>query len=108
MCKYYSVRLKSLVSISEKAFLAEDFNGNKDIIPKSQVAGQDYNVTKSEAYWISEWILTKKTLTYGKNWTYFSKSGKNIGRIEIKHHVPKHKEPKQSNEISGLRKSKES
>lgn len=59
-----SVRLKSLVSISDKALKIEDFNGNIDIIPKSQFFGQDYEVLKSNAYWISEWILEQKKITY--------------------------------------------
>lgn len=50
----YSVRLSSLTSISEKAYKAVAFDGSEAIIPKSQVLGQDYDVSKSEAYWISE------------------------------------------------------
>ena len=34
----YSVRLLSLVSISDKAYLATSFNGDEDIIPKSNLA----------------------------------------------------------------------
>lgn len=57
----YSVRLSSLTSISEKAYKAVAFDGSEAIIPKSQVLGQDYDVSKSEAYWISEWIIKIKT-----------------------------------------------
>ena len=60
----YSVRLSSLTSISEKAYKAVAFDGSEAIIPKSQVLGQDYDVSKSEAYWISEWILRQKDLQY--------------------------------------------
>lgn len=60
----YSVRLKSLVSISDKAYLAKAFDGSEAILPKSQVFGQDFAVTKSEAYWISAWILEKKDIQY--------------------------------------------
>lgn len=62
--KVYSVRLKSLTDISDKAYLAEDFNANKAIIPKSQVYESDLSALKSQAYWISAWILEKKSLQY--------------------------------------------
>lgn len=62
--KYFSVRLESLVSISDKAYLANAFDGSSAIIPKSQVLGPDMEVQKCEAYWISAWILEKKTLQY--------------------------------------------
>jgi hypothetical protein len=60
----YSIRLKSLVSISDRAYKATAFDGSEDIIPKSQVFGSDYSVGKSEAYWIAAWVLKKKTLQY--------------------------------------------
>lgn len=53
----YSVRLESLVRISDKAFKATAFDGSSDIIPASQVFGHDYEVMKSDAYWISAWIM---------------------------------------------------
>ena len=62
--KCYSVKLQSLVSISDKCFKATDFNGNTDLIPKYQVFGVDNSSNKSEAYWISEWILEKKKITF--------------------------------------------
>lgn len=90
MTKCYSVRLNSLISISDKCYLAKAFDGSEALIPKSQVYGQDYDVSKSESYWITAWILEKKDIQYStKKWTNFSKSGKNIGQIEFKHHVPK-------------------
>ena len=67
----YSVRLEAMWQISDKAFKARDFNGNVDIIPASCVFGPDYDVQKSEAYWIAAWILDKKTITYSpkkKKW----------------------------------------
>lgn len=90
MIKCYSVSLESIVDISDKCFLAKAFDGSEALIPKSQVYGQDLDVHKSEAYWISAWILEKKELQYSrKKWTNFSKAGKNIGRIEFAHHIPK-------------------
>lgn len=62
--KVYSVRLVSLISISDKAYKAIAFDGSTAIIPKSQVFGEDYEVVKSEAYWISAWILEQKELQY--------------------------------------------
>jgi hypothetical protein len=40
------------------------FDGSEAIVPRSQVFQQDYSVTKSEAYWISAWILKQKQLQY--------------------------------------------
>ncbi len=74
--KCISVRLESLVSISDKAFKARDFSGNEDIIPKSQVYGQDWDVVKSEAYWISAWVLNKKGIISGKKFAWFDSETK--------------------------------
>ena len=90
MPKCISVRLQSLVSISDKCYKAVAFDGSEALIPKSQVYGQDWDVQKSEAYWISEWILSKINIQYsGKKWTIFSKEGKNIGQLSFEHHTPK-------------------
>lgn len=90
MPKAISVRLQSLVSISDKCYKATAFDGSEALIPKSQVFGLDWDVSKSEAYWISEWILGRTNLQYSpKKWTIFSKEGKNIGQISFKHHTPK-------------------
>jgi len=62
--KCYSVRLLSLSSISEKAYKAVAFDGSEAILPKSQVFDMDYDVSKSDAYWISAWILEQKELQY--------------------------------------------
>ena len=86
----YSVRLESLVSISDKCYKAYDFNGNEDLIPKSQVFGQDYDSRKSEAYWISAWILEKKNITWsGKKERWFNESGQMLPDITIEKHKPK-------------------
>jgi hypothetical protein len=61
MQKCYSVRLKSLVSISDLAYRATAFDGSKAVIPKSQVYGQDLEVTKSETYWIADFVLLDPT-----------------------------------------------
>jgi prolyl oligopeptidase PreP (S9A serine peptidase family) len=106
MTKCYSVRLKSLESISSKCYKAVCFDGSSDLIPKSQVFGVDFSVTKSDAYWITEWILEKKSITYSrKKWTMFSK-GKNIGQYEYKHHIPKKIELKNIKYNEALKRSK--
>lgn len=90
MTKCYSVRLESFDPVSPKCYKAIAFDGSEAFIPASQFFGQDYSVSKSEAYWISAWILEKKELQYStKKWTNFSKAGKNIGQIEFTHHKPK-------------------
>ena len=60
----YSVRLSSLTRISDKCMLATAFDGSEALIPNSQIFGQDYSVNKSEAHWISAWILDKKDIQY--------------------------------------------
>lgn len=91
--KCYSVRVESLYSISEKAFKACGFDGSEAILPKSQVFGQDYEVTKSEAYWIAAWILEKKDLQYsGKKIGWYNPEKGNVEpnfEITVEHHVPK-------------------
>lgn len=87
--KYYSVRLESLVSISDKAYLANAFDGSSAIIPKSQVIGPDMEVQKCEAYWISAWILEKKTLQYSSSKVryYDTETGQFLPYIT--HYTPK-------------------
>lgn len=87
--KAYSVRLQSLVPISAKAYKATDFNGNIDILPASQVFGQDFGVGKSDAYWISAWILEKKTITYsGKKEAWFGDNGQMLPSYKVENHKP--------------------
>lgn len=54
------------------------FDGSEALIPKSQVFSQDYDVSKSEAYWISSWILKQKSLQYStkKEAWFDSETGK--------------------------------
>ena len=89
--KCYSVRLEGLVSISDRAYKAIAFDGSEDIIPKSQVFGQDWEVTKSEAYWISAWILEKKSIQYSskKEAWFDTESGKQLPTYEFTKHIPK-------------------
>lgn len=102
----YSVRLSSLTSISEKAFLATAFDGSEAILPKSQVFGQDYSVSKSEAYWISEWLLKQIGLQYSaKKEAWFDKdTGRMLPTYTVVKHEPKKIEPKETNIINRLKK----
>ncbi len=88
--KCYSVRLQCLTSISNKCFKACGFDGSEDLIPKSQVMGQDYEVMKSEAYWISAWILEKKNIQYSskKEAWFDSDSGAMLPTYTIEKHIP--------------------
>ncbi|WP_444671276.1 hypothetical protein [Flavobacterium columnare] len=102
----YSVRLSSLTSISEKAYKASAYDGSEAILPKSQVFGQDYSVSKSEAYWISEWILKQKDLQYsGKKEAWFdSVTRKMLPTYKIEKHEPEKIQPKENNNIKRLKK----
>lgn len=101
-----SVRLESLVPISEKAYKAYAFDGSTAIIPKSQYFGQDYDVQKSEAYWISEWILKQNDLQYSnKKKAWFDKETREIlPTYKVEKHEPKKHEPVNNNTIDRLKK----
>lgn len=90
--KCYSVRLQNLVSISEKCYKAVAFDGSEALIPKSQVFGRDYDVQKSDAYWISAWILSQKDLQYSdKKVSFFDKDQTNYiaqTGVEVEVHIP--------------------
>jgi hypothetical protein len=99
----YSVRLESLVRISDKAFKATAFDGSSDIIPASQVFGMDYEVQKSDAYWISAWILEKKSIQYsGKKQAWFDENGHQLPTYTIERHTPEKIAAKETNIISEL------
>lgn len=96
--KCYSVRLKSLVSISDQALKATGFDGSGAIIPKSQVFGDDFDVQRSEAYWITAWILERKELTYStKKVGWFDpETGRQMPTFYIERHVPERIIPKET------------
>ena len=100
-----SVRLESLFSISEKAYKAVAFDGSEAIIPKSQVFGRDYDVIKSEAWWISAWILEKKALQYSdkKRAWFDNESRERLPDIIVEKHRPERVEPLDNNEIENLK-----
>lgn len=103
--KCYSVRLQSLVSISDKAYKATSFDGSSDILPKSCVFGCDYEVQKSEAYWIAAWILEKKDLQFSsKKEAWFDENGNMLPTFIIEKHKAEKKEKVDNNIIKELQK----
>lgn len=103
--KCFSVRLKSLTDITPKAWKATAFDGSTAIIPKSQVFGQDYDVIKSDAYWIAAWILEKKDLQYSmkKEAWFDEKNGRMLPTYTITKHTPEKIKPLESNTIERLK-----
>ena len=101
----YSVRLASMERISPKAYKAVAFDGSSEIIPASQIFGNDKDVQKSEAYWISAWILKRKKIQYSnKKTAYFDKeTGKMLPHVIIERHTPTPINPVENNEIDDLR-----
>lgn len=55
-----------MAPISPKCYKAIAFNGSEALIPTSQYFGEDYEVSKCEAHWISAWILERKELQYSR------------------------------------------
>jgi hypothetical protein len=94
--KCYSVRLESMRRISDKCYSARGFDGSEALIPASQVYGQDYDVSKSEAWWITAWILEKKDIQYStkKEAFFYTDTGKRAPDVEIVVHVPESMEGK--------------
>lgn len=102
--KCVSVRLKSLTEISNKAYKAVDFNGNEDIIPVSCVFGYDLEVRKSDAFWISMWIMEKKNLSFSPTKTAWFEDGKMLPSYDIRRHEAPKISPVGSNIINNLKK----
>lgn len=100
----YSVRLESLVRISDKAFKATSFDGSTDIIPASCIMCADDDVVKSDAYWIAAWILEKKSIQYSsKKQAWFDENGHMMPTYTIERHTPEKKETKESNIIQEIK-----
>lgn len=100
----YSVRVKSLHLVSDKAYKVRTFDGREDIIPVSQVFGPDYEVQKCQAYWIAAWILPKKDIQWSdKKQAWFDEHGNRLPDIIVETHKPTKVAAKESNEISTLK-----
>lgn len=106
--KVYSVRLQNLTTISDKCYKATAFDGSEALIPKSQVFGRDYDVQKSDAYWISAWILEQKNIQYSqKKEGWYNPSTMNVEApyyLEVAHHKPEQVAPIKNNSIPELKK----
>jgi len=104
--KCYSVRLESMISVSEKCYKATAFDGSTALIPKSQVFGQDYDVEKSEAWWVSAWILGQKDIQYSKKKvSFFDKERAEFipeTGVEIETHIPEEKQCVETDPIAEL------
>lgn len=102
----YSVRLANIKDISAKAYKVTAFDGSSAIIPKSQTFGFDQDVVKSEAMWISAWILERTGLQYSKKksaW-FDSESGNMLPSVTVIRHNAKRVEfDGNSHEIDDLR-----
>lgn len=103
--KCYSVRVESMRKISEKAYVVRSFDGSEDIIPASQVFGQDNEVQKCEAYWIAAWILPKKNIQWSeKKAAWFDEKGTRLPDYTVEKHRPEKVAAKDNNEIIQLKK----
>lgn len=104
--KCYSVRFESLTRISGRAFKVRSFDGSTDIIPASQIFGEDLDVQKSNAVWIAAWILEKKNIQYStKKEAWFDDETRcMIPSYRVERHTPDRIDPVESNEISELKK----
>lgn len=101
--KCHSVRLESIVRISDKAYKVRSFDGAEDIIPASQFFGQDYDVAKCDAYWIAAWILPKKNIQWSdKKEAWFDENGNRLDDYIVIKHKPAIVKPKANNEIDQL------
>lgn len=93
--KCYSVRLKSMTLISPNCFKAISFDGSESLIPSSQVFGADLEVEKSEAFFISAWILEKKNLQFSikKEAWFDSETRQQLPSYTVNKHVPEPQKP---------------
>lgn len=102
--KCASVKVESFRKISDKAYLLRSFDGREAIIPASQYYGYDNDATKSEAVWISEWILQKKDVQWSSKKTAYFDSETRRQLPEIKKHIAPAMAAKNNNEIKELKK----
>ena len=101
--KCYSVRLSALIDISEKCYKAVAFDGSFALIPKTFVFGRDFEVQKSESYWIAAWILERRNLQYSsKKVAWFDEDQNQVPSYSVTRHRPASVAPKSNNEIKDL------
>ena len=82
--KVYEIKIKSIAPRGA-AYFIEDYNGNSDYFPQSQIFDDG-----SKLY-ASEWILEQKSITYSKKYPkwYDSKTARVTDHIEVIKIVPK-------------------
>lgn len=86
----HRVRLKELISISDKCYKAVCFDGKSDLIPKSQVYEIELTSKDILEVWLPEWILHQKKLQYSPTHKreYDKGTGKQIPKVEIIKNIP--------------------
>lgn len=100
MIKCFCIKAKSIVDISAKCLKVSDYNGNEELIPKSQVYG--FSDGNSQCIWIAAWLVEKRTLTYSaKKEGWFDANGNNYSAITEKI-VPEEVSPSKVEEIAEL------
>lgn len=99
------MRVAAIAQISPKAYKISSFDGSEDIIPSSCVFGRDYEVAKSDAYWIASWILEKKKIQYSTKVAWFNKeTGNKLPTYKVEKHIPEERDAVECNTINELRK----
>lgn len=84
------IKLSEIKSISEKAVRAKDYNGNSDVLPKSQI----YYIG-GNTYWVADFIARQKPFPYkykSKAWVDFT-TGREIPQVIVENIVPVKIEP---------------
>ena len=101
MTKCFCIKAKSIVDISAKCLKVSDYNGNEELIPKSQVYGfSDGGNTQS--IWIAAWLVEKRSLNYStKKEGWFDASGNNYCSVTEKI-IPEEVMPSEVEEITEL------
>lgn len=101
----YSVRVKEVRSISDLACVITTHDGSSDIFPKSQIFGEDYEVVKCDAIWVSAWILDKKKLTYSsKKECWMDENGRKLPTYTVTEHKAADVAALNNNVINDLKK----
>lgn len=100
----YSVRVESIVRYGN-AYKVRTFDGQEDFIPAQFVYERDLDVEKSEAWWISAWILERKHVQYSakKSASFDRQTRQQMSTRVVERHKAERMQPVESNEIEELR-----
>lgn len=95
--KVYSVKVKEVVSVSDRAVRLVGFDGKDDIFPTSCIFGEDYDREKTPSLWVAAWILEKKQLQYSTKKAGWFNPATNMVEptisVTVEKHVPAKIEP---------------